>query len=448
MSRNSRVLWSEGLFLEPQHLQQQDRFVEGYVAGRLAAFGTHAWGFQELEIDTDLLAIGKLGLRVGRGIFPDGTPFNMPGDDPLPPALEVGAEVRDQLVYLALALEREGAVDVSRQGSAPGLYRYQADTLEVRDRVLDSAVSTPVEVGRLETRLGLASETLDQYACIPLCRVSEVRPDGQLVLDEAFVPTVTRCRASERLQGYLNELCGLLQQRADMLAGRVTASGQGGAGEIADFLMLQIVNRHIPVAAHLAASTHVLPEEFYRLSIGLAGELATLTREDRLPPEIEPYRHADLQPSFDSVFEVLRAEFRTVREAPAIQVPLEKTGAHGVWVARVQDTALFHSANFVLSVGAAVATEELRAYFPAHAKVAPVERIAELVNNNLPGIKLVPMPTAPRQIPQLTSRVYFELDSTHPMWGALTDSGGMAVHVAGQYPDLRMDLWAIRGGKT
>lgn len=446
MSRNSRVLWSEGLFLEPQHLQQQDRFVEGYVAGRLVAYGTHAWGFQALEVDSDLLGIGKLGLRAARGIFPDGTPFDMPGDDPLPPPLAMSTEVRDQLVVLALALEREGAVDVSRQGAPPGLYRYQADILEVRDRVLDSAASTPVEVGRLETRLALASETLDEYACIPLCRVSEVRPEGQLVLDEAFVPTVMRCRASERLQGYVNELCGLLQQRAEMLAGRVTASGQGGAGEIVDFLMLQIVNRHMPVAQHFAASTHVPPEEFYRLCIGLAGELATLTREDRLPPEMEPYRHADLQPSFESVLGVLRAEFRTVREAPAIQVPLEKTGAHGVWVARVQDPALFHSASFVLSVGAAVATEELRAYFPAHAKVAPVARIAELVNNNLPGIRLVPMPTAPRQIPQLSSRVYFELDSTNPLWGALSESGGLAVHVAGRYLDLKMDLWAIRGG--
>ncbi|MCG6657484.1 type VI secretion system baseplate subunit TssK [Halomonas campisalis] len=447
MSRNSRVLWSEGLFLEPQHLQQQERFVEGYVAGRLLAYGSHAWGLETLELDTELLGIGKLGLRAARGIFPDGTPFDMPGNDPLPPPRAVSTDERDQLVVLALALDREGAVDVSRQESPPGLYRYRADILEVRDRVLDSSVSTPVEVGRLETRLALAGETLDQYACIPLCRVSEVRPEGELVLDEAFLPTVLRCRASERLQGYLNELCGLLQQRAEMLAGRVTASGQGGAGEIADFLMLQVVNRHLPVANHFAASTHVSPEAFYRFAIALAGELATLTREERLPPEIEPYRHADQRSSFESVMGILRAEFRTVRELPAVQVPLEKSGAHGVWVARVQEPALFRRASFVLSVGAAIASEEVRAYFPAHAKVAPVERIAELVNNNLPGIRLVPMPTAPRQIPQLSSRVYFELDSTHPLWEALTDSGGMAVHVAGQYPDLKMDLWAIRGGR-
>jgi len=35
---------------------------------------------------------------------------------------------------------------------------------------------------------------------------------------------------------------------------------------------------------------------------------------------------------------------------------------------------------------------------PAHLKVAPVERIRQLVNLHLPGIKLTPLPVAPRQI--------------------------------------------------
>lgn len=446
MSRRSRVLWSEGLFLEPQHLQQQDRFVEGYVGGRLAAFGTHAWGFQELELDQDLLTIGKLGLRGARGIFPDGTPFNMPGDDPLPDPLDVEDSVRDQLVYLALPLQREGAVEVKRQGSAPGLYRYHADDLEVRDGVLDSSASTLVEVGRLNARIALAEDTLDEYACIPMARVVEARADGQLVMDDTFIPTVLRCRAAERLQAYMTELRGLLRQRAEMLASRVTASGQGGAGEISDFLMLQVVNRHSPVAAHFADATHVHPETFYRFVIALAGELATLTRTSRLPPDHAPYRHDALQAAFDSVFEVLREEFRTVRESPATQIALQETGSHGVRVARVSDPALFASATFVLSVGASVSTEDLRSYFPAQAKVAPVERIAELVNNNLPGIGLVPMPVAPRQIPHLASNVYFELDRSSPLWKQLAESGGLALHVAGQYPDLSMDLWAIRGG--
>lgn len=445
MSRHSRVLWSEGLFLEPQHFQQHDRFLEGQLAGRLAAHGNTHWGLHTFELDTELLALGKLGLASAQGIFPDGTPFSMPGDDPLPEPLEVADSVRDKIVYLALPLTREGTVEVRRAGSAEGLYRYRAEDLEVRDGVLDSSAASVVEVGQLNSRLALQGEALEQYACVPMARVVEVNADRSLVLDQGFIPTVSRCRASSRLQAYLTELRGLLQQRAEMLASRVTASSQGGAGEISDFLMLQIVNRHAPVARHFTESQHVHPETFYRFVIGLAGELATLTLDNRLPPEFTPYRHDHLQPAFESVFETLRAEFRTVRESPAVPIPLEATGRHGVHVARIHDPSLLDSASFVVAVSASVSSEQLRAQFPMHVKVAPVERIAELVNNNLPGIGLAPMPVAPRQIPYVSSNVYFEFDRSNPLWKQLTGSGGLAVHVAGHYPDLKMGLWAIRG---
>src|SRR5688572_32921653 len=112
MSVNNKVVWSEGLFLQPHHLQQQERFVERYVEGRCQGLAPHAWGFTELEIERDQLSIGKLGLRRAAGVLADGTPFRMPEDDPLPPPIDVGEQVRDQLVYLALPLRRAGAVDV------------------------------------------------------------------------------------------------------------------------------------------------------------------------------------------------------------------------------------------------------------------------------------------------------------------------------------------------
>ncbi len=63
-----------------------------------------------MEIERDLLAIGKLGLRRARGVFPDGTPFTMPENEPLPAPLEIGAQLRDQLVYLAVPLKKAGAL--------------------------------------------------------------------------------------------------------------------------------------------------------------------------------------------------------------------------------------------------------------------------------------------------------------------------------------------------
>ncbi len=63
MSDNNRIVWSEGLFLRPQHFQQQERHLESWVEGRAGALRPYSWGFTELEIERDLLAIGKLGLR-------------------------------------------------------------------------------------------------------------------------------------------------------------------------------------------------------------------------------------------------------------------------------------------------------------------------------------------------------------------------------------------------
>src|SRR5215831_12079655 len=100
MSDHNRIVWSEGLFLRPQHFQQQERYLEAYVEGRAGELRAHAWGFTELELERDLLSIGKLGVRRARGVFPDGTPFAMPESDPLPPSLDVDAQARDQVVLL------------------------------------------------------------------------------------------------------------------------------------------------------------------------------------------------------------------------------------------------------------------------------------------------------------------------------------------------------------
>ncbi|RBD97622.1 type VI secretion system baseplate subunit TssK, partial [Xanthomonas oryzae pv. oryzae] len=100
MTPYNKVIWSEGLFLRPQHLQQQERYLERYMELHAGALRPHAWGFSVLELEPELLSIGKLGIRRARGCFPDGTPFSIPDRDPAPPPLDVPANCRDQVVSL------------------------------------------------------------------------------------------------------------------------------------------------------------------------------------------------------------------------------------------------------------------------------------------------------------------------------------------------------------
>ena len=109
MSLQSRVVWSQGMFLLPHHFQQEARHVEYQIDMRLRAAGPHAWGFFELGLDDGQLALGRVSLLRASGVLPDGTPFSMPDDDPVPPALEVSGATRDRTVFLALPLRRAGA---------------------------------------------------------------------------------------------------------------------------------------------------------------------------------------------------------------------------------------------------------------------------------------------------------------------------------------------------
>ena len=78
-------------------------------------------------------------------------------------------------------------------------------------------------------------------------------------------------------------------------------------------------------------------------------------------------------------------------------------------------------------------------------KIGAVEHIRELVNVALPGIQVRPLPVAPRQIPFHSAAVYFELDRGSPHWAQMQNSGAFAIHVSGDFPSLKMELWAIRG---
>ena len=140
----------------------------------------------------------------------------------------------------------------------------------------------------------------------------------------------------------------------------------------------------------------------------------------------------------------LRASLSAVLEQRAIPIPIESK-KYGISVATVSDRSLFTTAVFVLAARADLPAEELRQRFPSQLKIGPVEKIRELVNLQLKGVPVHPMPVAPRQIPFHAGFVYFELDQSHELWTQLQASGGVAFHLPELFPGLALEFWAIRG---
>jgi type VI secretion system protein ImpJ len=270
----------------------------------------------------------------------------------------------------------------------------------------------------------------------------ECRTDKQVVLNDAFMPTVLHARASSRLMAFGTQLVSKLHQRGEALSLRARATAASSTAQLQDYLTLQIINRYEPLLTHFNETGVQHPELLYRVFVAAAGELATYTRKSRRPPRLAPYRHERLRESFEPVMTLLDEELSTIIDPTAIRIPIEPL-KHGYFVGTVADRGLFTTSVFVLAATAEVPAEELRRRFPAELKLGPAEKIKELVQLQLKGVPVNPLPAVPQQIPFHKGYSYFELDQSHELWSQLPTSGGVALH-AGEFPGLKMELWAIR----
>ncbi|MDH0749422.1 type VI secretion system baseplate subunit TssK [Pseudomonas sp. GD03842] len=444
MSWNNRVVWSEGMFIGTQHFQQHDRYLENLIDARSRPLSAGAWGFSELLLDEGLLSQGKLAITSARGLLPDGTPFNIPHDD-LPPApLHVESGPRDAIVYLALPHKRAGQRDTVDEGEAVGGARFISQVREVRDDNSPFENRAPVAVGARALRLLTDTDGLGEYAAIGVALVSQKSADGALRLDHRYIPPVLDVAASKPLASFRSELLGLLHQRGEALAGRVVASSAGGVSEIADFMLLHLINRAEPQLRHLSELSPLHPERFYSELVSLAGEFATFAQDDRRPRTYGHYRHDALAETFEPVILALREALSMLIDTKATPIDIVEK-AYGVHVAMLTDRTLIDHACFVLVVRADMPGETLRSRFPQQSKIGSVEHIRDLVNLQLPGINLMPLPVAPRQIPFHAGSTYYELDRGSEHWQQLAHSGGFALHIAGEFPGLSLAFWAIRG---
>ncbi|MGS7253639.1 type VI secretion system baseplate subunit TssK [Pseudomonas sp. SK] len=443
MTTRNPVLWPEGLFVKPQHFQQAARASEAALQQRLGNLNAAFYGFSELQLNDEYLSLGKIAITRARGIMPDGTVFDIPADLPPPPPLEIEDDgSRDSEVYLCLPLRTNGGREVSWPDNAGNL-RYIAQAHEIKDT--HSADGDLVQVDLAVPNLQLKRKTEDSgaYTRLALARILERRPDGSLQLDEAFYPTCVSVRAIPALQRFLEEITNTLRERGRNLAARLGGGRQSGIADIRDFNLLQAMNRWWPCFQHLARQAQTHPEQLYLCMSQACGEFVTFTDPNRLPQEYPAYHHTALRTSFQPLQDTLRRALSTVLQPRAVSLPLETLG-YGVMKATLDDRRLIDEAEFVIAVGAHLPPPVLRQMFVHKAKITSLDSLEELVPLQLPGIPLNPLPVAPRDLPFHAGFSYFELDRRDPAWACMRTANGFGIHIAGDFPGLELQFWAIR----
>ncbi len=440
MSWYSKVAWKEGLFLQPHHLQQNDRYVEKLIQSRTATISPYPWGVATLKLDRDMAQQGRIGLREVVGAMADGTPFDAPGVSPLPKPVEAPDDASGLNVWLTLPDAAMNGRDVAPDTEETAATRYLTGSEIIADNASSMRLEQDIELAHPRLELDVRKTPKPGYQCLQIGRIAEIR-DGVITMDDTFAPPALVLTAHPVITGWLDRVIGWVETKLESLSRYAADPSAGGGLQATDYFMLLTLNREIGGLRHMRASAHIHPEELYRTLLRLVGELWTFDHDKRLAAEYDSYDHADLKSTFSPIVrDIQRLLSRDLGRAQRLDLRQVRQNSY---LAEVGDRQLFRDATFVIEVESSKSLTQVQQQFPELCKVGPNTRMNEIVNNNLPGIQLVHVPTPPRQIRAVSSNVYFILEKNTPLWREFSTAPAVGMHFAGDWPDLKLELWAI-----
>ena len=443
MNKADKVVWTEGMFLRPHHFQR----AESHLQHQLREWGnvqrSYLWGFLDVELDDTMLHQGCIALNYASGLLPDGTFFHFSDARQGPAPLAIPDNTSNEKVVLALPARRGGREEVIFSEERDSLARYIAFEREVEDDNALAVGEATVQFARPRLTLMLEKDLTAEWTAVGVAFVVEKRNDNLVQLDTSYIPPTLNANNQVQLFKMVNDLHALLLQRSQQIAGRLRQPGRFNTSELIEFTLLSLINRHLGHASHLKKLPLIHPEALWSSWLPFACELATWSAQRAPDGKLPVYNHDDLAGCFGKLMLLLRQGLSLVMEDSAIQLPLTER-SHGLNIATVPDTSMVRDFGFVLAVKASVPGEILLTHFPAQMKIAPVTKIRDLVQLQLPGMVLRVMPAAPPQIPWHAGYNYFELEKGSELWGEMEKSGAFALHLAGEFPGLNMEFWAIR----
>lgn len=443
MTLERKVVWSEGTLISPQHFQQQERHFDSKLNHYYLSSIVYGWGINELVVNLSGVKTGVISIERVSGFFKDGSYFNETIASAPHLSLHITEQIENQYVYLAwsnFSGYQRNYVFNDEQQSSNARYLTLADDLA--DLTEPTLPKRTLMVASPNLRLCLEHQLTEDSVYMPIMHINSVSSSGEIFINEQFVPAALNMHSLQKMRDYLSEINGLLKQRSLALANILTNPTLTSTGDVRDFLMLQTINRYSAYMHHISSLLAVHPCEVYENLLKLYGDLSTF-KVEKFNQNLPIYQHDNLKQSFDHIIRLLREVLSIVLEQRAIMIPLELRD-DTTRVAITPDVTLLNNSTFVLAIQASMPSDVLRQRIPTTIKISSVEKIRDLVSYHLPGIKVHALSTAPRELPYHSGYTYFELDKSSELWGDLSQSAGMALHLAGDFPDLQMECWAIK----
>jgi type VI secretion system protein ImpJ len=451
MKSPQRVVWTEGMLVSPQHLQQADLYHEQLVDERLTALVPFAWGVSRVAIDPGALGAEQIRLATFVGVLPDGLYLKFEGGDPeCPPARPIQGHfppTQQALdVYLGVAKEREGVPSLAADGAAT----VSADPRTVRTRFRSATRQVSDSTGAGEDMvmsfaernvvLLFGDEPRTDFDSIKIAEIVR-ETSGRLVVNDAYIPPVLQVEASAFIMESVRRLLGLMtakqRQLADERRQRSPSAVEFNAADITRFLQLHTLNTAVPVLTELGRGGDMTAKSLYLFLVQVAGQLATFVADED-PSKFPAFVYTDLRSTFEEVFARLTGMLQTTARAGHIPVVLEVN--QGLHVGKLTDQHVGRCQNYVLAVRTDLPEDQVTQRLPGFCKIASYNQLPYILRAASPGVPLKVTHRPPPEVPIRPGVVYFMLEVQSEYWKSVVDERTISIYLPAPFDPARVKL--------
>ncbi|WP_213303581.1 type VI secretion system baseplate subunit TssK [Paraburkholderia sacchari] len=442
----TKPLWARGIFMTPQHFQQQALW-EQYANDQNARMSSpDAWGVIDVALDSKALSVERLRLTKLAVRLRDGTLIDSETADWLPSArslADVPANVEAVTVLAGVALVDPQGGNCVEPGEKPA--RPRRSTREFVHAVdINGEGKEEISVERLVVALLFDFEKPDDYVTCPIARLVRT-PQGRFEQDESFVPPCLFLSASARLTQRMRRLSEILTAKSASLAVRRKERSDQIAdfavSDVALFWLLNSVNSTWPELARLTQAPDQHPERLYAVLARLAGSLLTFSTTETLQA-IPAYDHRAPEPVFAELESLIRVLLDAVIPSRVVPIALERLRP-SMWLGRINDDRLTEDVDYYLSVRATLPAHALLEQLPALCKMGAPDEVEQVVNSALAGITLRPVSRLPAAIPVRIENQYFAVDSSDPGFKRMISARACQIYLPSSIPEAELELYAV-----
>lgn len=441
----SRVVWSEGMHLSPQHFQMQSRYFEDSLWFLLASIRNYPWGLITLSLDQDAIRNGRAVVRNASGIFPDGLAFEFPDSDlaPAPVGLKDLFTPSDVEITLHLAVPSRASQGLDTDLANGASSRYGVFDRTLRDETITSDEYS-VTLGRKNLMLLSSDQLRPNHIAIPVARILRDGKGGFLA-DPAFLPPLLRISVIEDLLLRAKRLADSIEEKISVTRRGKKTVGQFEAGtsalDVANYWFLHALCSALPALRHQLAARSGHPEQLYTTLAELAGSLCTFAFDSN-PATLPEYDHLNLNRTFSEIELHIRRHLDIVVPQNNVTLDFQRVDKF-VHAAPVVDERCLRRSRWILGIRSDIAESALMRLTPNLVKICSAEGVAKLLQRALQGLELIHLPVPPSAVAAQADMVYFSIALTGPCWQHILATTQVGIYLPGELGNAVFEVTVI-----